>query len=126
MNKRWLGQRWLRFFMHTLTVIFKLHPRHYLPSVGIADRVDVPERRFEFLAYQTDFVNDGWKRFDHVANGFHVETAPAYGFRDAMRAQDVGASHDHEIATPEGFTRLMRREYLLYQTLIREEGIKPE
>lgn len=93
-----------------------------LPDVPAIAEAGLPEAQFD--SWSGIVVPKGTPR--RIVEQLHGDIVR--GLRQAALRElfvRLGAESTPE-STPEGFTRLMRDEYLRYQALIREGGIKPE
>jgi tripartite-type tricarboxylate transporter receptor subunit TctC len=93
-----------------------------LPAVPAIAEVGLPEAQFD--TWSGIVAPKGTpRRIVEQLHGDIVRGLRKAALRELFVRQ--GAESTPE-STPEGFTRLMRGEYLRYQALIREGGIKPE
>jgi tripartite-type tricarboxylate transporter receptor subunit TctC len=93
-----------------------------LPEVPAIAEVGLPEAQFD--SWSGVVAPKGTpRRIVEQLHGDIVRGLRKAALRDLFVRQ--GAESTPE-STPEGFTRMMRGEYLRYQALIREGGIKPE
>ena len=93
-----------------------------LPAVPAISEAGLPEAQFD--SWSGIVAPKGTpRRVVEQLHGDIVRGLRKAALRELFVRQ--GAESTPE-STPEGFTRLMRDEYLRYQALIREGGIKPE
>jgi len=93
-----------------------------LPTVPAIGEVGLPEAQFD--SWSGIVAPRGTpRRIVEQLHGDIVRGLRKAALRELFVRQ--GAESTPE-STPDGFTRLMHGEYLRYQTLIREGGIKPE